>query len=43
MSHFWLTAYVLIWPIMAAVVLVILTVGVVSDLRRARRRDESVV
>lgn len=43
MSHFWLTVYVLIWPIMAAAVLVVLTVGVFSDLRRARRRDESVV
>lgn len=43
MSHFWLTVYVLIWPVIAAVVLVVLTAGVVKDLRRARRRNESVV
>ena len=43
MDHFWLTVYVLIWPVLAAGVLVVLTTGVIGDLRRARRRDETVV
>lgn len=43
MSHLGLTIYVLIWPVLAAAVLLLLTVGVVSDIRRAKRRNEDLV
>ncbi|MDG3014017.1 putative transporter small subunit [Speluncibacter jeojiensis] len=38
-----MTLYILMWPVMAGIVLVILTVGVVKDIVRARRNGESFV
>ena len=38
-----LTAYVLIWPIIATAVLVVLVVGVVRDARQASKSDDTLV
>ncbi len=38
-----MTVYILMWPAIAAVVLVILTVGVIKDIVRARRNGEPFV
>lgn len=38
-----LTAYVMIWPILSALVLAALTAGVLKDIRRAKRRGEDLV
>lgn len=43
MSSFGLTLYVLIWPAIAAVVLVVLSVSLVKDLRAARRQGKKMV
>ncbi|GAA4805558.1 putative transporter small subunit [Tomitella cavernea] len=37
MTTVMMTIYILMWPAMAAVVLVLLTVGVVKDIVRAKR------
>lgn len=38
-----LTVYVLIWPIMSALVLLWLTRGVIKDMREAKRKGEHLV
>lgn len=43
MSSFSLTAYVLIWPVLAAVVLVVLCAGLARDLREARKEGKDLV
>ena len=43
MEHLALTAYVLIWPAIAAVVLIVLCVGVARDMRRASREGRHLV
>jgi hypothetical protein len=43
MEEILLTAYVLIWPVLAAAVLLVLCVGVWRDVRRAAARGVSVV
>ena len=43
MSSFGLTVYVLIWPVLAAIVLLVLCVGLVRDIRRARRQGKELV
>ncbi|WP_233267024.1 putative transporter small subunit [Tomitella fengzijianii] len=37
MTTVMMTIYILMWPVMAAVVLVLLTAGVVKDIVRAKR------
>jgi len=43
MSPFLLSIYILVWPVISAIVLIVLTVGVIKDYRDARRRGEDVV
>ncbi|MCK9507036.1 MAG: putative transporter small subunit [Pigmentiphaga sp.] len=43
MSSFLLSAYILVWPILAAGVLLVLTHGVWKDVVDARREGESLV
>lgn len=43
MSPALLTAYILIWPVLSAGILVLLTVGLVRDLRRARKTGEEMI
>lgn len=43
MSSIALTAYVLIWPALAAVVLGLLCVALVHDMREARRKGTDLV
>jgi hypothetical protein len=43
MSTLGLTAYVLIWPVLATIVLVVLCVGLVRDLRAAKRQGKELV
>ncbi|MDX9874728.1 MAG: putative transporter small subunit [Spongiibacteraceae bacterium] len=43
MSSLGLTAYVLIWPAAAAVVMGVLTAGVVRDIRDARSNGKELV
>ena len=38
-----MTIYILIWPVIAAVVLIYLTVGVINDYRDAHREGRKVV
>jgi hypothetical protein len=38
-----LTAYVLIWPILTAITLIVMLVGVYRDSRRAKRDGDSMV
>jgi hypothetical protein len=38
-----LTAYVLVWPIIATGVLIVLVASVVRDMREAARKDERLV
>lgn len=38
-----LTLYVLVWPAMAAIVLLVLSVGVWRDMKAAKQRGESLV
>ncbi|HLR12831.1 MAG TPA: putative transporter small subunit [Burkholderiaceae bacterium] len=40
---FLLTFYILIWPVISAGVLALLVVSLVRDIRRARRKGESMV
>lgn len=43
MDYLGLTAYVLIWPVIAAIVLIVLCVGVARDMRRASRKGRHLV
>lgn len=43
MSSFALGAYILVWPIAAAVVLALIVRGVVKDIRAARRTGRDLV
>lgn len=43
MTSYLITAYILVWPLLAAGVLYVLTVGVYRDLRDARRSGRDVV
>jgi hypothetical protein len=43
MSVFWLSFYVLIWPIITVGVLAVLSVGVFKDVRQAHLSGESLV
>lgn len=43
MSVFWLSFYVLIWPIITVGVLAVLSVGVFKDVRKAQLSGESLV
>jgi hypothetical protein len=38
-----MTAYFLVWPLLVAVMMVVIGRGVVADLRRARRKGEDLV
>lgn len=38
-----LTAYVLVWPIIAAAVLIVLVAGVARDMRNAAKSDDKLV
>jgi 1,4-dihydroxy-2-naphthoate octaprenyltransferase len=38
-----MTIYILMWPVLAAIVLIQLTVGVINDYRDARRENRKVV
>ena len=43
MTAFWLTAYVLVWPVIAALVMGVLCVAIVRDLLHARREGHEMV
>lgn len=43
MNTSWLTLYVLVWPVLAAMVLLVLSGGVWHDMRAAKARGESLV
>ncbi len=43
MTTFWLTAYILVWPVIAAAVMAVLAVGIVRDLKRAREEGSELV
>jgi hypothetical protein len=43
MTAFWITAYILVWPAIAAVVMALLCVSIVRDLRRARAEGTNMV
>lgn len=43
MSPFLLSLYVLVWPVISAIVLIVLIVGVIHDYREARRTGQDVV
>ncbi|WP_210768955.1 putative transporter small subunit [Comamonas suwonensis] len=43
MSSFFFTAFVLVWPFMAAMVMLVLCVGLFRDIREARRTGEAMV
>lgn len=38
-----MTAYILLWPLLVAIMMVVIGRAVVQDFRRARRRGEDVV
>lgn len=38
-----MTIYILMWPVLAAIVLILLTIGVINDYREARRKNQKVV
>lgn len=38
-----MTIYILMWPVLAALVLIALTIGVINDYRAAHREGRSVV
>ena len=38
-----LTLYVLVWPVMSALVLAVLALGVWKDMRKAKRKGEHLV
>ena len=43
MSTFWLTAYILVWPVIAALVMAALGVSIVRDWRAARAEGREMV
>ncbi len=43
MSHFYLTLYVLVWPVIAAIVMGVLCVSLFRDIRKARREGTDLV
>lgn len=43
MSSFALTAYVLMWPVMATAVLAVLCVALFHDIRRAKRSGNDLI
>ena len=43
MSVAWLTAYILVWPVIAAGVMGVLLVSLVKDWREARRSGQEMV
>ncbi|WBE25930.1 putative transporter small subunit [Denitrificimonas caeni] len=43
MSVFGLTVYVMIWPVLSAMVLIVLCTAVVIDARNARAKGESLI
>jgi hypothetical protein len=43
MSHFYLTLYVLIWPVIAATVMAVLCVSLFRDIRKAKREGKDLV
>ncbi|WP_275065512.1 putative transporter small subunit [Aliidiomarina taiwanensis] len=43
MSTFWLTAYVLIWPLIASGVFLTLCVALIIDMRAAKKSGKSLV
>lgn len=43
MNEFILTAYILIWPIISAAILLMLIVALVRDLRRASKSDSEMI
>lgn len=40
---FLLTAYILVWPVISAAVLVVLLVALFKDVRKARKNGDSIV
>ena len=43
MTTFWLTAYILVWPAIAAAVMAVLGLAIVRDVRRARKAGTELV
>ncbi len=43
MNAFFLSLYILVWPAITAILLIILTVAVVHDYRQARKSGKDVV
>jgi hypothetical protein len=43
MSSFYLTIYVLIWPVIAAIVMAVLCVSLFRDVRKAKREGKDLV
>jgi len=43
MSSLLLTSYILVWPVISTVVLVVLLVALVRDMRAARQNGDSMV
>ena len=43
MSPFYLTLYVLVWPVIAAIVMAVLCVSLFRDIRKARREGTDLV
>jgi hypothetical protein len=43
MNVFLMTAYMLVWPVLGVIMMVVIGRGVIQDFRRARRRGEDVV
>lgn len=43
MSTFWLTVYVLVWPVLATLVLITLCTALVFDIRKAKKDGETLV
>lgn len=43
MNVFLMTAYMLVWPVLVVIMMVVIGRGVIQDFRRARRRGEDVV
>ncbi|HZJ94421.1 MAG TPA: putative transporter small subunit [Thiopseudomonas sp.] len=43
MSTFWLTAYVMMWPVLSTLVLITLCTALVRDIRKAKKDGESLV
>ena len=43
MSTFGLTVYVLVWPVMATGVLAVLCIGLMRDIRQARKKGKRLI